>query len=139
MTYLLITKPNLFRVLNSTGNPFRVYSLFRNASGKMTQKISQNKTYVAVNVPGEANANNSRKLFGIFKRNASGVKKEVQGEKKSEYARLFSLAKPEKWNLLGKTKCSDMFTRKSKHCVFFFCRGNCSADSLEYSNNGNTI
>lgn len=97
MSYLLITKPNLFRVLNSTA-PIRVYSLFRNASGKMTQKINQNKTYIAVNVPSEINTNGRSRFFGLFKRNSSSSVKKEQ----SEYARLFSLAKPEKWNLLGK-------------------------------------
>lgn len=106
MSYLLITKPNLIiRGLNSSRNPFRVYSLFRNACGKMTQKISQNKTYVAVNVPAETQTNNaSGRFFRLFRRNTSTARKidGGGGEKKSEYLRLFSLAKPEKWNLLGK-------------------------------------
>lgn len=103
MSYLLITKPNLYSALNSFRSANRVYSLFRNASGKMTQKISQNKTYVAVNVPTTSNSNTSSKLFGVFKRNSS-IAKKAEGEKKSEYARLFALAKPEKWNLLGNIK-----------------------------------
>lgn len=75
--------------------------MFRNASAKMTQKISQNKTYVAVNVPSTTNASTSNKLFSVFKRKSSAATK-PESEKKSEYARLFSLAKPEKWNIVGK-------------------------------------
>lgn len=107
----------------------------------MTQKISQNKTYVAVNVPAETQTNNnSSKLLGIFKRNASTGAKKDKGEKTSEYARLFSLAKPEKWNLLGnENNCCVKKKQKCVFCLVFFCRGGCFVDNFQYGNNGNTV
>lgn len=75
----------------------------------MSQKISQNKTYIAVNIPENANNATRRTFWSHFKRDASTkTKKEVKTDvpeaprlNKADLARLFSLAKPEKWRLIG--------------------------------------
>lgn len=135
MSYLLITKPNLYGALNSLKNATTLYSLFRNARGRMTQKISQNKTYVAVNVPNTVNSNTSSKLFGVFRRNSSTAK--ADEKKQSEYARLFSLAKPEKWNILGKPKYLFVISEISLNKKSF--RGSCPARDLEHGDDGHTL
>lgn len=102
MSYLLITRLNLNSALCSLRGAKAVRSLFRNERGsrdRMTQRVSQNKTYVAVNVPLPKEEGAKSKFWGVFRRNSSSGRKEPGA--KSDYARLFSLAKPEKWNLLG--------------------------------------
>lgn len=82
----------------------------------MSEKVSQNKTYVAVDVNGTNPAPQRSKILGFFRRHGSkeGVKGESKTEvevevkvergpriSKSDLNRLFSLAKPEKWRLMG--------------------------------------
>lgn len=82
----------------------------------MSEKVSQNKTYVAVDVNGTNPGPQRSKILGWFRRH--GSKESVKGENKAEVEveikvergprisksdlnRLFSLAKPEKWRLMG--------------------------------------
>ncbi|KAJ8920066.1 hypothetical protein NQ315_011720 [Exocentrus adspersus] len=67
----------------------------------MVEKVSQNKTYVSVHIPENANHATRRGFAKFFKRNASTKKAtESKGPTRSEVKRLFSLARPEKWKLL---------------------------------------
>ncbi|XP_008192744.1 ATP-binding cassette sub-family B member 10, mitochondrial isoform X2 [Tribolium castaneum] len=76
----------------------------------MAQKVSQNKTYIAVNIPENSNKAVRKSFWSVFKRDASTKKsKEAPKEvapatpriNKADLARLLSLAKPEKWKLFG--------------------------------------
>ncbi|XP_050307914.1 ATP-binding cassette sub-family B member 10, mitochondrial [Anthonomus grandis grandis] len=76
----------------------------------MAEKISQNKTYVAVNANG---TQEGIKILRFFRRHKSkdtktGIKEDLESEikvkaepriSKSDLKRLFALAKPEKWKL----------------------------------------
>nr|XP_023029123.1 ATP-binding cassette sub-family B member 10, mitochondrial-like [Leptinotarsa decemlineata] len=82
---------NLYYSTKRNGIIFRKFS-------SMAQKISQNKTYIAVEIPiKEKNA--ARGILKIFRRNKSSTPKRDPVVNKSELRRLFSLAKPEKWKL----------------------------------------
>lgn len=68
----------------------------------MAQKMNQSKSYVAINIPKESGGRKG--IFSkIFKRNVSTTERRPKLNK-TEIARLFSLAKPEKWKLLS-IKC----------------------------------
>lgn len=80
--------------------------IFSRKFGKMVQKVSENKNYVAVNI-NETVTDDTRKSFArFFRRKRSTQDGEVKVEpapaptlKSSELKRLFSLARPEKWSL----------------------------------------
>ncbi|XP_066257556.1 ATP-binding cassette sub-family B member 10, mitochondrial [Euwallacea similis] len=108
---LLMSKSStLPTILNLAKN----INLVRNIK-TMAEKVSQNKSYVAVNVGGEASEESSRKserVFWLLKRKASKKvnenKVELEGDaevkpapkiNKADLSRLFALAKPEKWKL----------------------------------------
>ncbi|KAI7815559.1 ABC subfamily B member [Rhyzopertha dominica] len=66
----------------------------------MSQKVSENKTYIAIEVP-HKNINGSPRRFpNIFRRNVATDKK-PPNTKKSDVVRLLALAKREKWKLMG--------------------------------------
>lgn len=68
----------------------------------MSQKISQSKSYVAIPVPQNSASNIPGKRFSSFFRRNIKTNKASDKSKKSEVARLLSLAKQEKWSLVGK-------------------------------------
>ncbi|CAH1259922.1 unnamed protein product [Diabrotica balteata] len=95
---------NVYSVIVSSHNLSKTVSLFKLVNSRryfsnMSQKISQNKTYISVEIP-ETTKGASRGFFSrIFKRNKEVKEKQEPRLKKSELKRLFSLAKPEKWKL----------------------------------------
>lgn len=76
----------------------------------MAQKINQNKTYIAVNIPENSSKAPRKSFWSVFKRDASTKNNKEAKEvvsatpriNKTDLARLLSLAKPEKWKLFGK-------------------------------------
>lgn len=75
----------------------------------MSKKISENKTYIAVEIPENVNNTTNRrsKFLNIFKRKEDNKTPDIAPVKtstinKSDLKRLFSLAAPEKWKLMGK-------------------------------------
>jgi ABC-type bacteriocin/lantibiotic exporter with double-glycine peptidase domain len=72
----------------------------------MSQKVDKNKTYIAVNIAENSNGAVRRTFLSRFRRNAStNDKKDAVSAtprlNKTDLARLLSLAKPEKWKLIG--------------------------------------
>ncbi|RZB49891.1 ATP-binding cassette sub-family B member 10, mitochondrial [Asbolus verrucosus] len=70
----------------------------------MSQKVNQNKTYIAVNIPENSNKTVRKPFWSIFKRNVTTNKEAVPARpriRKSDLERLLALAKPEKWRLMG--------------------------------------
>lgn len=73
----------------------------RNFTG-MSQKVQKNgREYLAIKIPEKGSGGGGRCCSFLFKRYASG---RISNLDKSELKRLFSLAKPERWKLLGKLK-----------------------------------
>ncbi|XP_050499693.1 ATP-binding cassette sub-family B member 10, mitochondrial [Diabrotica virgifera virgifera] len=95
---------NVYSVIVSSHNLSKSLKLLKLVNSRryfsnMSQKISQNKTYISVEIP-ETTKGASRGFFSrIFKRNKEVKEKQEPRLKKSELKRLFSLAKPEKWKL----------------------------------------
>lgn len=67
--------------------------------GNMSQKVNQNKTYVAVSMP-QTTSRGAPGKFPFFRRNLRTDR--AAPKKRSELGRLLSLAKKEKWALFGK-------------------------------------
>lgn len=84
-------------------------NIFRSRKFKMSEKVSQNKTYYSVDPQVKGNNEGKDKLLETFRKNSNNtIKSEVSHHvvpgrriSKSDLSRLFSLAKPEKWKLLG--------------------------------------
>ncbi|XP_063927560.1 ATP-binding cassette sub-family B member 10, mitochondrial isoform X1 [Zophobas morio] len=104
---LLVSRHNLktslkcFKHVNNGIVPCK--SIIRSLKS-MAQKVSQNKTYVAVNIPENANHATKKKFWGFLKRDNSTKKGGAPAAprlNKHDLLRLLSLAKPEKWRLIG--------------------------------------
>lgn len=68
----------------------------------MQTRVSQKKNYVAVEIPKEAEIPPKRRIWMKFRRKQEvEVAKGNVNLKKSDLKRLFSLAKPEKYYLMG--------------------------------------
>lgn len=86
----------------------------------MSQKVNQNKAYIAITVPQEAGNNVSVRRFPfIFRRNIASNKKSDNTEN-SHILRLLALAKKEKWKLLGMTAVLYKYNQNPNTFLLFF-------------------
>ncbi|XP_057654143.1 ATP-binding cassette sub-family B member 10, mitochondrial [Diorhabda carinulata] len=94
---LIISTQNLTKSVKPLQffNSTRKFSNFNN----MSQKISQNKTYISVEVPETTNNVRRGIVNRIFRKRKPPQENKGTTLKKSELKRLFSLARPEKWKL----------------------------------------
>lgn len=101
-------KSNLFNSLKLIKNVNnKVYLLKQLPNRKfcnMASKPLQKQSYIAINVPKDINQPH-RSRFAIFFRRCSHKPPKDARLKKADLIRLFSLAKPERWKLLGKLNC----------------------------------
>ncbi|KAL3266073.1 hypothetical protein HHI36_010259 [Cryptolaemus montrouzieri] len=68
----------------------------------MQTRVNQKKTYVAVEIPKEVDATPKKRVWIKFRRKEKSEAANAEGGiKKSDLMRLFSLAKPEKYYLMG--------------------------------------
>lgn len=90
--------PNLSKTIKCykvSTSPVHIRQFFR-----MSKKVNENKTYVAIKISESANKDTPSGISKIIKRSKSTESKaNTNNLKRSELRRLFSLAKPEKWNL----------------------------------------
>lgn len=87
-----------FKQLKCLKNSRNVF--FKRHFHSMSKDLRSNKSYISIKIPNNNNVSNG-KFTKFFKRDVVNANDKVQKIQKSEWSRLFSLAKPEKWNLMG--------------------------------------
>lgn len=104
MIYYIISRHNLHastKWFKSASSRYYTLCRLKNLNfGNMSQKVNKNKTYVAISLPQTTARNTSTRRFTFIRRNLKTDN--AAPKKRSEIARLFSLARKEKWSLVGK-------------------------------------
>lgn len=91
-------------VLPNLSKSFKCYTISNSLIScrqffRMAKRMNENKTYVAIKIGETVNSKPTGTISKFFRRAKSTEASKADGLKKSELRRLFSLAKPEKWNL----------------------------------------
>lgn len=66
--------------------------------GNMSKKLDSSKTYVSIKIPQD---DKTGRFLKLFRKRPTTLSNSGENVRKTEWSRLFSLAKPEKWNLMG--------------------------------------
>lgn len=117
--YSLINRHNLHastKFFKSATSRYYTLCRLKNFNfGNMSQKINQNKTYVAITVPQNSTNTSARRLPSFLRRGVKTNNATIP-MKKSEVGRLFSLAKKEKWSIFGKLNfaCNTIHERNDR-------------------------
>lgn len=87
---------------------FKKYLFIQSSRPKLNQTVNQNKRYFSIDTKAKITHNDKNKVLESFQSKTSNNSKTelqkspaVQRINKSDINRLLSLAKPEKWRLLG--------------------------------------